>query len=221
MFAECYSANAVKILKGQTMATRQEKAQETRQKLIDTAHEIIREKGLYRLGVTDITERAGVATGTFYTYFRNKEDIALEICKQLFCDTRAQLDAAQHEDITDTLALYCRCFVRKVVGYQLPVVREWMKCLVEKNVAGESMGLIKWDYDLAMLREILEEWVDGGKLSPGTPTEKIARAILCAIYGILTIWCMSDGGVDPEEMIREFTETRLKSFLREYLQPKA
>ena len=47
----------------------------TRAQLIRAAREIIAERGLEGLRVSDVTERADVAFGTFYNHFKTKEDI--------------------------------------------------------------------------------------------------------------------------------------------------
>ena len=47
----------------------------TRAQLIRAAREIIAERGLEGLRVSDVTERADVAFGTFYNHFKTNEDI--------------------------------------------------------------------------------------------------------------------------------------------------
>src|SRR5690625_2709393 len=39
------------------------------------AYELFTEKGITETAISDIVKKAGVAKGTFYTYFKNKEDI--------------------------------------------------------------------------------------------------------------------------------------------------
>lgn len=51
----------------------------TRQKLIDAAKVLNEEKTFHDILIEVITEKAGVAKGTFYTYFKRKEDIFSEI----------------------------------------------------------------------------------------------------------------------------------------------
>ena len=46
-----------------------------RQKLLDTGYRMICEEGIDNVGVRDISEAAGVTTGTFYYYFKSKEDL--------------------------------------------------------------------------------------------------------------------------------------------------
>lgn len=47
----------------------------TREKLLRAAEREFGELGFHAVGIGDITRRAGVALGTFYTYFESKEEI--------------------------------------------------------------------------------------------------------------------------------------------------
>ena len=57
------------------MNKRQVNAQITRQKLIDSVKELLKTKPFDKINVASITQYAGVAKGTFYVYFKRKEDI--------------------------------------------------------------------------------------------------------------------------------------------------
>lgn len=50
-------------------------AEQRREQLVETAYTIFLEKGYSAAGVQDITDRLGVATGTFYRYFSSKREI--------------------------------------------------------------------------------------------------------------------------------------------------
>jgi AcrR family transcriptional regulator len=53
------------------------KAEETRNRILDAALELFREKGFAQTSMRDIAERAGVATGAAYYYYRSKEELVL------------------------------------------------------------------------------------------------------------------------------------------------
>jgi AcrR family transcriptional regulator len=57
--------------------------EERREQILACAREVFAEKGYYRTSVSDIIERAGVARGTFYQYFRNKRSIFDELLERL------------------------------------------------------------------------------------------------------------------------------------------
>ncbi len=55
------------------------KGQTTRAALIEAAHDVFREKGYYSASVSEIARRCNLAQGTFYQYFKNKEQVFLEL----------------------------------------------------------------------------------------------------------------------------------------------
>lgn len=195
------------------MTTRQENALKTRQKLLDVTNDLIKEKGFYNLSVNDITQKADVATGTFYTYFRHKEEIVLEICKNLFKETQLKLEQKKNSDITERLSLYFECFIKEVQSYKIHIVREWIKGLVEKHSDSESMGIIKWQYDFEMLKNIIFQAIENNELKSDTPINTLCEIILTQMYGMLTVWCMSNGAFNPEKMVKEFSKIQLKPII--------
>ncbi len=59
---------------GKNLKKRKKKALETRQALIESGISLFYEKGFSNTKISDITDRANVAHGTFYVYFKSKED---------------------------------------------------------------------------------------------------------------------------------------------------
>ena len=198
------------------MNKRQENALKTRQKLLDTTHDLIKEKGFYRLNIEDITNRANVAKGTFYIYFKHKEEIVFELCKNLFAKTALKLDNIKNSSVYDKLSCCFECFVKEVFDYQIHIVREWMKGVVDKNLNDDSMGIIKWKYDIEIIKKIISEGVNNKELKADTPVDRLSEIILCTIYGMFTCWCMSDGIFDPEKAIKDFCDIQLKTIINQY-----
>ncbi len=57
-----------------------------KKKIIEKARELISKKGYYETTVKEIAMKAGVAQGTPYLYFKNKEEIFIEIILMLLQD---------------------------------------------------------------------------------------------------------------------------------------
>ena len=53
------------------------KAEETRERILDAALALFRDKGFAQTSMRDIADAAGVATGAAYYYYRSKEDLVL------------------------------------------------------------------------------------------------------------------------------------------------
>src|SRR3546814_8607192 len=65
----------------------------TRAQILKAAEATFGQAGYYRSGISDITRAAGVAQGTFYSYFAGKEDILRELVNDMGHDVRARLAA--------------------------------------------------------------------------------------------------------------------------------
>ncbi len=66
----------------------------TRRRILDAAEAVFGEKGYYAASVTEITQRAQVAQGTFYLYFHSKREIFLKLVEDLGKSLRLSLSAA-------------------------------------------------------------------------------------------------------------------------------
>lgn len=56
-----------------------EQAEANREKILEVAGQLFRERGYDGIGVADIMKRAGLTHGGFYGHFRSKDDLAAEI----------------------------------------------------------------------------------------------------------------------------------------------
>lgn len=63
----------------------------TRAKILAAAEDAFGSMGYHQAGVSDITRMAGVAQGTFYTYFASKEDTLRELVRDMGLKLRAHL----------------------------------------------------------------------------------------------------------------------------------
>lgn len=90
------------------MSTRSETAAhalpDARRRIIDGAYELFSRRGIRRVGVDELIERAGVAKATFYRHFPSKDDLALaflEEREQLWTKDWVEKEARQRADAPD------------------------------------------------------------------------------------------------------------------------
>jgi AcrR family transcriptional regulator len=74
------------------MGKREEKAEKTRKKLLATADRLINQRGYENVAVEDITKACGVAKGTFYNYFAQKQDLVLALGQEYFAKVTDKVD---------------------------------------------------------------------------------------------------------------------------------
>lgn len=199
------------------MNKRQLSAQETRKKLVKTALKLFKEKGFYDINVEDITKSANVSKGTFYTYFKRKEDIVLEITRAPFNEINDELRAMDNESIIERLTHYFHRFMECVEIVGIHVCRQWFRDVIDPNNVPDDKDSKKWFYDFEMLELILNDAIKKDELKEDTPTEFLSHLLICELYGMMTCWCMSDGKFEPLEWTDKFCKLQLKTILKNYI----
>ena len=71
----------------------QPRAQRSRDQIKSAARVVLNSKGFRNLRVQDVTERAGVASGLFYRYFRDLGDVVAQVCAAFFDELIEQTQA--------------------------------------------------------------------------------------------------------------------------------
>ncbi len=75
-------------------APRTERGRKTLRRLLEAAAAEFGERGFHEAAITGITQRAGVALGTFYTYFESKEEVFRALVRDMSQATRAHVAEA-------------------------------------------------------------------------------------------------------------------------------
>ncbi len=73
---------------------RTERGRRTLRRLLEAAAQEFGERGYHEAAITGITGRAGVALGTFYTYFQSKEEMFRALVRDMSQATRAHVAEA-------------------------------------------------------------------------------------------------------------------------------
>lgn len=82
---------------------------ESKEKIVASAYKLVKRNGYSKTGIRDIVDAAQVSIGTFYSYFKDKNDIALEILRsyseefygKLASETISSLD--KNVDLTEVV----------------------------------------------------------------------------------------------------------------------
>jgi AcrR family transcriptional regulator len=85
------------------------KKAETRQRILDAAHQIVAQHGFQGISILSVAKKAGIASGSLYRYFSSKT----ELCSQVFIlatrieveQVRLSLEAHQHPRDQFSLAI--------------------------------------------------------------------------------------------------------------------
>ena len=199
------------------MNKRQISALETKHRLITAGLDLLKSKGFDAINVEDITQKAGVAKGTFYTYFKRKEDIVLEISRSPFGEIAKELENMENMLITEKLTHYFHRFMECVESCGIHICRQWTRDVLDPNNVPENKDGKKWEYDTDMLKNILRNAIDNGELKKDTPLETLTHIIINQLYGMMTCWCMSDGKFEPLEWTDKFCRLQIDAVIGKYI----
>lgn len=188
-----------------------------REKLLEVGAKLVAEKGFNKISVEEITKTAGVAKGSFYTYFKRKEDLIQEINRSATSTVMDEVISMQNVDIEDKLQLYVVRFINKVQENDIQICRQWLCNMLNPQDIVEAKDKEKLERDCKDFRNLLKEEISAGRLKKKTPVSLIANLLVCQIYGMLACWCMSNGEFIPKEWAKNFCEVQIRPILKQYL----
>jgi len=199
------------------MTNRQISSAQTRAKLIRTAMVLFQTNGVENTSVSQITRAAGVAKGTFYTYFARKEDIVVATFCAPFAEIVDELAQMSGAAVTDKLSHYCRRFMECAECNGINVCRGWIQDVLSQINTHQNRDKCKWFNDVDVVQEILNVAIKNKELAKNTPVPLFAHMIISHLYGMMVCWCMSGGEFEPLVWVDKFSTTHLQKVLKDYL----
>jgi AcrR family transcriptional regulator len=168
---------------------RTERGEQTRQRLLVAARKVYEERGFHDTRVGDICDGANLAHGTFYIYFKTKEDIFYSLVDSLV--TNQYVHTLVPPDFTgsvvDRFAYTLRQYFDDIIRS-----KELSRVLEQAVASDEKMR----DKRLAIRREFgdriqhgIERLQSQGVANPDISAEYVAEAIVSMVnnFGYMTI----------------------------------
>ena len=193
---------------------RQEAALETRQKLIDAMRSLLQEKDADDIGIEEITVRAGVAKGTFYTYFKRKEDVVSVIAMESY-NVIKQAAFNSTGGVYRQLCGYLRDSAQIISKNTLQIAQNWMKS-VAAPLPDERGGVEKYRFDYDNIFEMIKKAVASGELQRDAPCAAMTQGIMNSYYGAVAVWCITKGEAELTENIENYCTYELKVQIDNY-----
>ena len=198
------------------MTNRQLAALETRRKLLEAAKKLVREKGLVNTSIEEITKACGVSNGTFYTYFKRKEDVVFALSQEMY---RGIYEEAQAHDgpFMERLAFYMINFSGHIERDGLKLCQEWVRNTVDPDLVETPYNKDKLLVDIDSMKGMIKKGMERGELKEDTPADALANALIDVIYGEMLCWDMSGGAYSFEERTKEFCNLFLPTMMQPYI----
>jgi len=190
------------------MTKRQELAQQTKHSLMESAVALFETKGFDVVTIEDITTRAGVAKGSFYTYFSNKSDIIVEE----FWKIDAYYEAWARENLTqlssprEKLLAFTQAqmtYIRDVVGnvhLKILYTNQLLPTAIPKVINNPDRQWYK------IVEGILAQGQGDGSFRTDRSAARLAVLFNRSVRSVFLDWCIGDGSFDLVEEGLEFVE---------------
>lgn len=175
--------------------------QERYEQLLTAAAEEFATRGYHQTTVKDIVERAGVATGTFYLYFANKEQSCAALIERLYGRVLAEVVAARAGKRTklDKLAASIRAALQVFGAHRNLAHIALVRAPGAHPLFDELLARIHRELWDLVAEDIAEAIAEG--LLPPQRADLSARALIGALYEVVISWLQAEVPARLEEAV--------------------
>lgn len=186
------------------MSDADKKRSDKRERILDGALKAFAKKGFYNTKVSEIASEAGVADGTIYLYFKNKDDLLISLFEDrmewIIDRLTTELEAidggpvakfrhmitihcrlaVENPDLAEFITVELRQSAKFVKEYENPKFGDYLKILQGLIEDGQARGVMRDDVDVRLISRAcfgaLDEVLLQLTLSQATPEEVDQKA---------------------------------------------
>jgi len=192
----------------------QQRSEETRTKIMDSAIKLFSSMGYNKASVDDICAEAGISKGAFYHHFKSKQELFLALLDGWLQTIDNAIEASQDLSAPETFTRMTEAFpyIFETAGDGLPMFLEfWLQASRDKKI---------WDASIAPYRRyhkhftsLIKKGVDEGSFVEVDP-ELASRMIVSTAMGLLLQSLLDPKGAKWEKVARDSTTMLVNGFLK-------
>jgi AcrR family transcriptional regulator len=192
----------------------QQRSEETRIKIIESAIKLFSSRGYNKASVDDICEEAGISKGAFYHHFESKQALFLALLDGWLQAIDNAIEASKDMTAPETLMQMTQAFpyIFETAGEGLPMFLEfWLQASRDKKI---------WEAGIAPYRRyhkyftsLIKKGVEEGSFVEVDP-ELASRMIVSTAMGLLLHSLLDPRGAKWEKVARDSTTLLVNSLLK-------
>ncbi len=194
------------IIKGETIIKVNKKNNKYK-RILESAVRVFAQYGFYQSTISQIAKEAGVADGTIYLYFINKDDILVQSfsykIKQVFEQFKKEVEKGQ--TAKDKLINLIRHHLKVFQGDRDLAVLYQTETHQNKRLAEELIKEMSKMY-LDIISEIVEQGQQEGSIRKDLYMGLVKRIIIGSVDEVINTWLHSDGKYDLVSMADPLVE---------------
>ncbi len=182
-----------------------DKAQRTRERLLNSSLKLMKEKGFQNTTVREICNDARVSIGTFYSYFPTKDDLFISI----YMDGDKYFSESVALSLNDegTTAEKIVSYFRYYTHLNLNTGLELMKILFQSD----NPFFSKHRPMQKVFEDIVSTGLARGELKTNLTAPELVDFFFVLVRGCCYNWCITNGSYDLEKQITDYVRIVLKS----------
>jgi TetR/AcrR family fatty acid metabolism transcriptional regulator len=177
------------------------KNSDKRRRILDAAVKVFAEKGFFQARVSDIARMAGVADGTIYLYFKNKDDLLISIFEEKMKEINVKFrDALGTEK--DSVQRF-----RRLIGMHLAGFQAYPELAAVLQVELRQSSRFMREYKkvelknyLDLMGDVVREGQQQGVFRKDIPLGLVKRFVFGALDEVVSTWVLAGRPYDLESL---------------------
>jgi len=163
-----------------------------REDILRAAIRVLAVQGFQHTKIRDIAKEAGVADGTIYLYFKNKDELLIRLFEEVMERVFRILNKALEEVSTPAEKLHCFLRTHLHMVEEEPEVAQIISVVLRQSTmfVKEYKNTLFTQY-LGVLQNILQEGVDEGVFQSHISPVVVSRALFGAVDELALAWLLS------------------------------
>lgn len=193
--------------------SRQLKGKSTKKKIFTVAKELIVSKGYNNVTVDEICETCEISKGTFYIYYKSKEDIVRKLYRDDMSEYMEENFGKYIEENKDASPVdKVKTFISVALGFPITVGEELTRLtfVVYLSLNSTETSFFSDCIKQELLFEAIEEGRSQSIFRQDLSTEEIVNYIYSFLTGSCMTWCLSDSNYDIGKMNEKYVDTLIK-----------
>ena len=189
---------------------------EKRARILDAAIDVIAENGYFNARISDIAERAGVADGTVYLYFKSKDYILRAAIDAGFVNFFEQV----HEVSVSKAPSSAKLESIARLHLEALAARRNVAILMQTEVRQSARFVSDFSHQhivryLNLVRDVVREGQASGELNSQLPDRLIAHCLFGALDEIVSSWVFTGRPYDAPTTARQIVSLLMGGIRRE------
>ena len=178
------------------LTNRQKQALRTKNRIFDATLALMTEKDFANVNIEDICNAADVSVGTFYNYYKSKNEVFYELYSRADQYFKETVDFEELEGSREGILKFFYFYASYCETTGVETMTQMMTAS-NKNFNKKNR------YLQVLLTEIFRKGLTSGMIQSEKTASELCELYFIVARGVLFDWCLNDGQYDLKERVAE------------------